>query len=51
MNRLDKDFLRVIIITMLGMLLISCTPECDETVFVTNDDGTTSVECVIYNNN
>ena len=50
MNKLDKDFLRLLVITALGLLLISCTNECDETVYVTNENGTTSIECVIYNN-
>ena len=52
MNNLDKLVLRIIVITAIAMLLIGCADApCDEEVFITNSDGTTSVECVIYNNN
>ena len=30
--------------------IMGCYDNCDETVYVENSDGTTSIECVIYNN-
>tara|TARA_R110002167_G_scaffold13384_2_gene55832 strand:+ start:2117 stop:2296 length:180 start_codon:yes stop_codon:yes gene_type:complete len=52
MNKLDRDVLRFIVLIALAMLLAGCADDpCDEEVFVTNSDGTTSVECVYYNDN
>lgn len=52
MSKLDRYFLRLIVIVAMLMLLVSCEASlCDEEIFITNSDGTTSVECVYYNNN
>ena len=31
-------------------VLVACEDNCDETVYVTNSDGSSSIECVVYNN-
>jgi hypothetical protein len=52
MTKLDKYVLSFIVVAALAMLLAGCADDpCDEEVFITNSDGTTSVECVYYNNN
>ena len=52
MTKLDRDVLRFIVVIALAMLLAGCAEAlCDEEVFITNSDGSTSVECVYYNNN
>ena len=52
MTKLDRDVLRFIVVIALAMLLAGCADDpCDEEVFITNSDGSTSVECVYYNNN
>ena len=50
MTKLDRDVLRFIVVIALAMLFASCDPVCDATVDGTNDDGSTYVECLTYNN-
>ena len=45
----DKIF-RLLLLMALAITIMSCEDDCNETVYVTNSDGTTSIECVIYNN-
>jgi len=41
---------RLILIIAISINITGCYDDCDETVYVENPDGTTSIECVIYNN-
>ena len=41
---------RLIFIIAISINIMGCYNNCDETVYVENSDGTTSIECVIYNN-
>ena len=41
---------RLILFIAISISIMSCSDDCDETVYVENSDGTTSIECVIYNN-
>ena len=45
----DKIF-KLLLLMALAITVMSCEDDCNETVYVTNSDGTTSIECVIYNN-
>lgn len=47
---LQDKITAALIAFIIALTLLGCMPECDETVYGENEDGTTYEECVTYNN-
>ncbi len=50
MKKLFKSkMFQLTLLMALAIFLVSCSDDCDETVYGTRSDGSTYEECIIYN--
>lgn len=50
MKPFKSKMFQLLLLMALAITVMSCEDDCDQTVYVTNSDGTTSIECIINNN-